>query len=178
MTDDQPTAAPEPHDDQLSPTDGVTVRPARPAPLTYPHGADGDPDIPNSGGQQEEHYADGTQLLAELDPPDIDPDVVAALQHGQRRLLAEPSANLDRDDRPHFQRVVEGQEPLCGQCGQPFPCPAYLQITEDQPGQVRNVFDLPAIRGQGNTLTVEQAADMFNLPVDLVRERLAQQQRR
>jgi hypothetical protein len=166
VTDDQDTTAVESHDDQLSPLAGV-IEHSVPR-QAFPHGPDGDPRFPNSGGREKVPYVEGSVVPSEFDPPDVDPEAVATVQGEQRRLLSERSSNVDAADRPHFQRLAEGEDPVCGQCGKPFPCPTYLQLTQDQAPQVRQA-------GAG-TLTVEQAAAMFNLPVDLVRERLAQQQ--
>jgi hypothetical protein len=83
-------------DDQLSPVDGIPA-------VKFPQDYDREPDA----GELE---AATTQ---------------AAVRTEHRRLLSEPSANVGRDDRPHFMRTVEGKGDVCGQDGESWPCPEW-----------------------------------------------------
>lgn len=61
---------------------------------------------------------------------DAETAVAVAAATADREQLARPPMNLDADDRPHFLRNVNGQE-VCGQDGEPWPCPTWQGIESD-----------------------------------------------
>lgn len=67
------------------------------------------------------------------------------------RSLPQEPGNLDDDDRPHFLRVVNGSE-VCGQDGDPWPCPTWSRWLEED--AVPTATPMP----DGATMTTTAAA--------------------
>src|SRR5687768_4488732 len=58
------------------------------------------------------------------------------------RSIPQTPANLDEQDRPHFLRIVAGEE-VCGQDGKPWPCDTYRAWVEEGSREVPTVTPVP-----------------------------------
>lgn len=131
---------------------------------------------------------DDTELPTPHDPPrgeeptELEP---GSLEEAAQAHAAGPAApdlsNLGNvlDDRPHFARLLDGQDPseaVCGQDGEPWPCPDAQKLTvaslADQRGQHVNTSGM--VPGDtGPMLTLEQAAQAAGVTVAEMQERVA-----
>lgn len=88
------------------------------------------------------------------------------------------------DDRPHFARLLDGQDPseaVCGQDGKPWPCPDAQQLTAARLANPRGDMIETPIRQAGNlnissampaTLTLEEAAAAAGVTAEEMRRRV------
>lgn len=156
----------EPHDDQLSPVDGVPP-----------------PGLPeNFSGDLNDTDPEEIRRAPSLPPggqpaafPDT--DALQAVQDLQRAALAQPAGNVIRD-APHFLRNVDGDE-VCGQDGKPWPCPEYQAIERrneflavDGPGTGRLPEAIPT------PPTMAEAAAAAGVDVEVFAARLDAMRRR
>lgn len=147
-------AQPEP-DDQLSPVDGLPE-------VAFP-------------------YDDTSEEAVKAEAERL--DQAAAVRTEHRRLLSEPSANIGRDDRPHFLRTVDGKD-VCGQDGKPWPCPEWEHGETVRAAEALGVsveIFLRTNRGQAEfsaevgTVDLEAAARVAGMSVEDFRRALAQE---
>lgn len=129
----------EPHDDQLSPVQGVyAVSPDGQIRVTGDVLEDAAPTNPVRLEQVPEQQEDGSVQVVDREVPvpslpegfqpaapfsNADTDAILKAAELDRAQLAQPSANVFRG-APHFLRNVDGHE-VCGTDGQPWPCEGY-----------------------------------------------------
>lgn len=137
---------------------------------------------------------DDTELPAPHDPPrgdeptELEP---GGLEEAAQAHAAGPAApdlsNLGNvlHDRPHFIRLLDGQDPseaVCGQDGEPWPCQAMQKLTTASLANQRgDMIELPIqqagnlnISGDaGSMITLEQAAQAAGVTVEEMRQRVA-----
>jgi hypothetical protein len=178
------------HFDQISPLDGVhqlnpdgtvtpalTEEPGEAAPIEVAH-----PPVEHVDPETGEPYAvlldDGppgepattTPAVAQPSlPPSYDDDFqlsVTEQLEQQRAALAQPAANVDIHGAPHFMRMIDGEE-MCGQCGEPFPCPSWIELSESAQSA-----QLPTAESSMRLPTMEEAARAAGVDLTTFVERL------
>lgn len=170
----------EEHFDQLSPIQGVgQVQPdgtMRVIGMNVEQEGGGAPEMPPPG----DSGTDGHKDIAQIEPSPVsagrpDSELEEALLEvvaAQRAQLAQPAGNVDVKGAPHFERVVDGQS-LCGQCAEPFPCPAYQEIAQAALDAQRSPVD--AADEDVPLVTMEAAAAAAGMDLATFRNRVSSQ---
>ena len=147
----------EEHFDQISPLAGLQETPEGDlVPAVEP------PPIGASVAEQESY-----QVAAPALPPQYGAgfqDTVAEQLAKQREQLAQPAGNVDIKGMRHFERLVD-EVPLCGGCGESFPCDGWKGLTRAQQGEQPPANRMDAGHPDWRLPTLEEAAQAAGVSV-------------